>query len=96
MLICSLLLIIITQSLEASELPDVVIQKGKTAPFKGVLVSEPRYRAYSEAVTVAELYKTAPALDDCQNASLDTRDYLLSGAGGLVLGLVVGAFVAGH
>lgn len=73
---------------------DVVLESGKSAPFKGVLVPEAHYRAYSEAVTVAELYKAAP-LSDCQDSSLDTRDYLLSGAGGLVVGLIIGVFVAG-
>jgi hypothetical protein len=89
---CSLLLILTTPSLRAND-KDMVLEAGKSAPFKGVLVPEPHYRAYSEAIAVAEFYKTAP-LAECEDSSLDTRDYLLAGAGGLVIGLVVGAFVA--
>ena len=89
-MICSLLLTPITSY--SNELADVAIQKGKPAPFSGVLVSEPRYRAYSEAVTVAELYAAAPVV--AAEPRSEFKNYLLAGAGGLVVGLVSGVFLA--
>lgn len=75
-----------------NENPDMVLGAGKPAPFSGVLVSEPRYRAYSEAVTLAELYQTAPALAAAENDN-SFNNYLLAGAGGLVVGLVSGVLL---
>lgn len=66
----------------------MIVQKGQKAPFYGVLVSEPRYKFYTEQTKLAEYYLSAPCTDLSEEPA--DKETLYFTLGGLALGLIVG------
>lgn len=81
-------------SLEASLLPEKILNKGEASPHYGVLVPEIQYRAYKDAEIDAK------ALKECLELNKSNRPFNLSGPEkiqyglyGLVLGILAASLL---
>lgn len=73
---------------------DVILYPGDVAKFRGVLVSEPRYKEYSTALQVADFYKNSQVVCEPQICEQNENYETYFGTAGLVLGIVIGVVVA--
>lgn len=73
---------------------DVVLNPGDVAKFRGVLVSESRYKEYSTALQVTDFYKNSQLV--CEPQICEQKDSYESyfGTAGLVLGIIIGVVMA--
>lgn len=70
---------------------DIILQKNERTPFYGVLVSEPRYRAYSEQAALAEFYQKNR--DNLVDITVANKDDFYWASGGVVLGAILGFLI---
>lgn len=91
-LVLSLLLTITTRSTRANE-NDIILKKNDKAPFYGVLVSEPRYKYYTEQVEIADYYQ-ANKSNLIEISSINHDELYYAGAG-ILVGVLIGIAVGG-
>jgi hypothetical protein len=79
-------------SFDDAEPDDVILGINQPAPFYGVLVSEPRYKDYSKAMQIAEMYELQEEKDESDYAFEDCtkKNIYLSSFTALVVGLIIG------